>query len=191
MLTRMPLQEIRDLCQETFPQDQGRQAHLCRLLDRKRPFPVANAIEIVSAKFGGGPGGNVGLETDTSFQAGRGNQSDAVMRKAHAKAKSQGKSTSGFYSHQLGEFVQGKADVERICLEKGYGVEGGGMNIKPAETVTVEKDYEVSDQVVEDRLDMIDINEHGGEMSQRTRDDLRADEKKAASGNRGKIKAVV
>jgi hypothetical protein len=188
---RMPLQEINNLCHKTFPQDQGRRDHLRRLLDRRISFTPKQAIKIVGAKFGGGPGGNVGLETDTSFQAGRGNQSDAVMKKAHAKAKAKGKSTSGFYSHQLGEFVQGKADIERICLDKGYGVEGGGMNIKPAETVVVEKDYEVCDRVVEDRLDRININEHGGEMTTRERNDMRAGVKKSASGNRGKIKAVV
>ncbi len=70
----------------------------------------------------------------------------------------QGKPGNGFYSHQLQRWVNDRADVKRICIEKNWDCEGSVTNKSTFDTPRDdETPYRVADEIVHDAcLDVLE-----------------------------------
>lgn len=161
-----------------------------RLLVQRRPFSVDKAREIASGPFGGG---SLGLVTDTEFLAGRdgidgfGDNHD-YRNWAYAKEKAAGRDTSGFYSQQLGRFVESRADVERKARELGLAASGPGIDVPSDPVVEVERTYTVADHIVEEEV--LKVEDEHGPLPEQERQDLWQETQDRLSGDHRKYTAV-
>lgn len=159
--------------------------HLRMLL--KRGVPLRHAMRLATGYLIG-----IGLSTDTTFLAGRGDGLPGGRRgnaKAIRKARQQGVS-GGFYSEQLGQWITSKEDVKRICQEKGHGCSGlVNVPIREPETDPHDKPYKVADDVVQREVARVVEKEHDGKISKKKRADLTEATRERMTGNANKPKS--
>lgn len=128
------------------------------------------------------------LDTDTTFMANRDDgfgSNELGRRQAYAKARREGASTSGTYSPQLQAWIDGKADVKRICEKKGWGCSGGvTVAVPPSECNPGDKPYQAADNLVCDEVDKIVRTQHGGRVTAQQRQDLTESASKRLSGRK-------
>lgn len=127
----------------------------------------------------------VNLHTNKTFVANRDDGfglDNRGRKRAYAKAKAQGISTSGkFWSPQLNSWIGGKDDVVRICQQRGLTCEGS-VNYKPPEKdPPPEKAYEVAPDIVQKEVQEIKT-EHGHEMTAKELHELPEATKERLSG---------
>ncbi|MHC4866918.1 MAG: hypothetical protein ACYTEX_22800 [Planctomycetota bacterium] len=117
----------------------------------------------------------MGLSTDTTFLAGRGDGLPGGRRgnaAAIRKARQQGVA-GGFYSEQLGQWITSKEDVKRICREKGHGCSGlVNVPIREPETDPHDKPYRVAEDIVQREVEKVVDREHDGKVDAKKRADL-------------------
>jgi hypothetical protein len=154
---------------ELSPEQCDAKSRHLKLLLRRR-IPLKHAMRLATGYLIG-----IGLSTDTTFLAGRGDGLPGGRRgnaKAIRKARQQGVS-GGFYSEQLGEWITSKEDVRRICEEKGHGCSGlVNVPIREPETDPHDKPYQVAEDVVQREVEEVVEREHDGKVDAKKRGKL-------------------
>lgn len=111
------------------------------------------------------PFGLANLDTDTTFMAGRddGLQCDEATRKqAYAKARAAGVNPTGKtycpglarlgVRHDPEAWINGKADVKRVCESRGHDC-NGSVKVKARATDVEPESYHVADDLVENAVE--------------------------------------
>ena len=127
------------------------------------------------------------LQTDTSLHLGDGFESDYVRRMAYARARAAGINTSGrIYMPSLADgrghacpyawvpHSDFRSRVADICRQRGHACEGT-VNVKAPEPESdpLDEPYRPAPDIIEPEVDAINETEHGGQMTEKQKQDKR------------------
>lgn len=108
------------------------------------------------------------IRTGKQFRGNRGDgfgHDERGRRRAHAKARAQGISTSGkWWSPQLNAWIGGDDDVKRICQQRRLACSGSVNYTPPPKEPEPEKPYQVAEDIAEREVQDV-LEEHGHEMT--------------------------
>lgn len=124
------------------------------------------------------------VQSSTTFMANRddlGFGTDEVARKrAVAKARARGISTSGYYNPQLQMWIDSKDQLRRVCEQRGLQCEGL-VNVKGREPDVKPEPYRVADDIVEREVETVLADSGNPEISRKERATLTEDTRERLS----------